>query len=91
MNTLILVSIRPAGFEMLTAGKEKAAPWILRVSDHLRAAASLFPHVSSSNTVDSGEPDCVFTRLSIPDFIYLRIFVRQNRATIYLTAKSIRV
>lgn len=83
INTLVCIS--PAGFEILAAGK--AALWIRQVSDELRAAAYLFPSVSSSNTVDSGEPDYVFTRLSIPDFIYLRIFVRQNQATIHLTAK----
>lgn len=89
INTLVTIS--PAGFEILTAGKQKPALWILQVSDYLRAAASLLPYVSSSNMVDSGEPDYVFTRLSIPDFIYLRIFVRHNQGTINLTAKSILV
>lgn len=53
------------------------------------SAASLFLWISSSNTGDLGEADYVFTRLSILDFIYLKICVHRNEGAIYLTAKSI--
>lgn len=39
INTL--VSISPAGFEILTAGKQKPALWILQVSDYLCVFISL--------------------------------------------------
>lgn len=60
-------------------------------SDYLRQPRLHFPASHPETRGDLGEPDYVFTRLSILDFIYLRIFVCRNEGTIYSTATSIRI
>lgn len=81
---------------ILIAGNEKPGLWILAVHttagcDYLRQPRPYFPASHPATRGDLGEPDYVFTRLNIPDFIYLRIFVRRNEGTIHLTAKLIRI
>lgn len=76
---------------ILTAGNEKPGLWILAVyttagCDYLRQPRPYFPASHPATRGDLGEPDYVFTRLNIPDLIYLRIFVRPNEGTIHSTA-----
>lgn len=60
-------------------------------SDYLRQPRLYFPASHPATRGDLGERDYVFTRPSILDFIYLRIFVCWNEGRIYVTAKSIRI